>query len=88
LAVEVSVTPVHARDEIEGVIVAQAGNPDGGLIVMPDAFNATNHGLIIALADRYSVPAIYGNSIDSCTATKSGRFNGACIALKSRLTAL
>ena len=60
LAVQVSVTPVHARDEIEGVIVAQAGNPGGGLIVMPDAFNATNHGLIIALADRYSVPAIYG----------------------------
>jgi ABC-type uncharacterized transport system substrate-binding protein len=28
---------------------------------MPDAFNATNRKLIIALAARYRVPAIYGN---------------------------
>jgi ABC-type uncharacterized transport system substrate-binding protein len=28
---------------------------------MPDAFNATNRELIIALAARYRVPAIYGN---------------------------
>jgi putative ABC transport system substrate-binding protein len=32
--VEVKVAPVHARDEIEGVVAAQARDPGGGLIVM------------------------------------------------------
>jgi putative ABC transport system substrate-binding protein len=61
-AVQTSAAPVHAKDEIEGVIASQARNPGGSLIVMPDAFNATNRELIIALAARYSVPAIYGNN--------------------------
>ena len=60
-AVEVSTAPVHARDEIEGVIAAQARNPGGSLIVMPDIFNRRNRDLIIALAARYGVPAIYYN---------------------------
>jgi putative ABC transport system substrate-binding protein len=60
-AVEVSAAPVHAKDEIEGVIAAQARNPGGGLIVMPDVSNDVNRELIIALAARYGVPAIYYN---------------------------
>ena len=42
LAVQVSAAPVHAKDEIEGVIATEARNPGGGLIVMPDAFTAVN----------------------------------------------
>jgi putative tryptophan/tyrosine transport system substrate-binding protein len=61
LAVEVSVAPVHVRDEIEGVIAAQARDPNGSLIVIPDAFNAANRELIIALAARYRLLAIYYN---------------------------
>ena len=60
-AIEVSAAPVHAKDEIEGVIAAQARSPGGGLIVMPDAFNEPIREQIIALAARYSVPAIYYN---------------------------
>jgi putative tryptophan/tyrosine transport system substrate-binding protein len=60
-AVQASAAPVHAKDEIEGVIAAQARDPGGGLIVMPDTFNTTNRNLIIALAARYNVPAIYNN---------------------------
>jgi putative tryptophan/tyrosine transport system substrate-binding protein len=56
-AIEVSAAPVHAKDEIEGVIAAQARN--GSLIVMPDIFNRRNRDLIIPLAARYGVPAIY-----------------------------
>ena len=63
LAVQVSTAPVHAKDEIEGVIATQARNPGGGLIVMPSAFNVTNRDLIIALAARYGVPAIYFNRV-------------------------
>src|SRR6516165_5249946 len=63
LAIQISNAPVHAKDEIEGVIAAQARSPGGGLIVMPDPFNVTNRDLIIALAARYGVPAIYWNSL-------------------------
>jgi putative tryptophan/tyrosine transport system substrate-binding protein len=62
LAIQISNAAVHAKDEIEGVIAAQARNPGGGLIVMPDPFSTANRELIIALAARYGVPAIYSNS--------------------------
>jgi putative tryptophan/tyrosine transport system substrate-binding protein len=62
-AVQVSTAPVHAKAEIEGVIATQARNPGSGLIVMPSAFNVTNRDLIIALAARYGVPAIYFNRL-------------------------
>jgi len=62
-AIEASAAPVHASNEIEGVIAAQASNPGGSLIVMPDAFNLTNRDLIIAVAARYGVPAIYNATL-------------------------
>jgi len=65
LAIQSSVAPVHAKDGIEGVIAAQSRDPGGGLIAMPDAFNAVNRELITALAARYSVPAIYYDRIFS-----------------------
>ena len=60
-AVQVSTATVNAKDEIEGVIAAQARTPGGGLIVMPSTFNVANRELIIELAARYGVPAIYPN---------------------------
>jgi len=61
LAIQISNAPVHAKDKIEEVIAAQARNPGGGLIVMPDSFNVVNRELIIALTARHGVPAIYWN---------------------------
>jgi len=60
-ALQARAAPVHAKDEIEGVIATQARNPGSGLIVMPDSFNVANRELIVALAARYSVPATYTN---------------------------
>jgi putative ABC transport system substrate-binding protein len=60
-AVQVSATPVHTDDEIEGVIAAQGRDPGGGLIAMPDVSIDVNRELIIALASRYRVPTIYYN---------------------------
>jgi putative ABC transport system substrate-binding protein len=57
--VQVNVATINSKDEIEGVIAGKAPEPGGGVIVMPNAFNTTNRGLIIALAARYRVPAIY-----------------------------
>ena len=58
-AIQTSIAPVHASDEIEGVIAAQARNPGGGLIVTPDSFTTANRELISALAARYGVPVIH-----------------------------
>jgi putative tryptophan/tyrosine transport system substrate-binding protein len=62
-AVQANAAPVHAKDEIEGVIATQARNSGGGLIVMPDIFNTANRDLIIALAAHYGVPASYAQNI-------------------------
>jgi putative tryptophan/tyrosine transport system substrate-binding protein len=59
LAVQADAAGVQAKDAIESVIAAQARNPGGGLIVLPDPFNRTNRDQIIALSARYGVPAIY-----------------------------
>jgi ABC-type uncharacterized transport system substrate-binding protein len=60
-AIQAVANPVHDKEEIEGVIAAQGRDPEGGLIVMPDVSNDVNRELIIALAARYSVRAIYFN---------------------------
>ena len=57
--VEVNATPVHAKDEIEGVIAAQARDQGSSLIVMPDPFNGANREEITLLAARYRVSAMY-----------------------------
>jgi putative tryptophan/tyrosine transport system substrate-binding protein len=62
LSLDISAVPVRAKDEIEGVISGQAHNSGVGLIVMPDVFNVLNRDLVIALAARYGVPAIYFNA--------------------------
>jgi putative ABC transport system substrate-binding protein len=59
--VELSTAPVHATDEIESVIAAQAHTPGSSLIQMPDPFNTTNHGLIIAEAARYGISIMYSD---------------------------
>jgi putative ABC transport system substrate-binding protein len=57
--VQASAAPVHAQDEIEGVIAALAGNPGAGIIAMPDLFNTINRDVIIKWTARYRIPAIY-----------------------------
>jgi putative tryptophan/tyrosine transport system substrate-binding protein len=62
LAIQVSTSPVQAKEEIEGVFATQARNSGGSLIVMPDGFNLANRELIVALAANYRVPTIYFNA--------------------------
>jgi hypothetical protein len=50
---------VHDRAELDTVIAAQAREPNGGLIVIPDGFLNVHRADIIALAARYRLPAIY-----------------------------
>ena len=60
-AIEVRAAPVRDKEEFEKIISTQAHPPGGGLVVMPDVFNTGNRDLIIALAAKYGVPAIYFN---------------------------
>jgi putative tryptophan/tyrosine transport system substrate-binding protein len=60
LAVELSQTPAHDEAEIEAAVTAFAREPGGGLIVAPDPFMNAHRALVMALADRYRLPAIYG----------------------------
>ncbi len=58
-AVDPIVVEVHDDAEIERAISTRAREPDGGLIVMPDSFNMVHRRTIIALVERYRLPAMY-----------------------------
>jgi putative tryptophan/tyrosine transport system substrate-binding protein len=58
-AVEAIAAPVRDRSELESVIAAEAREPNGGLISMPDSFADAHREEIIALAARYRLPAVY-----------------------------
>ena len=51
--------PVRNSGELESIIAAQAREPNGGFVVMPDAFTDTYRVQIISLAARYGLPAVY-----------------------------
>ena len=58
--VEPITTFVHGAADIEAAVAALGQAPNGALIVAPETFTTTNRELLIALAERYRVPAIYG----------------------------
>jgi putative tryptophan/tyrosine transport system substrate-binding protein len=49
----------QSRDEIERVVATFAAEPHGGLIIAPNVVNFANSDVIVALATRYRLPAIY-----------------------------
>jgi putative ABC transport system substrate-binding protein len=57
----VELTPVVARDggEIERAVTAFARSPNGGLIVLGSALGARHSDLIVMLAARHRLPAVY-----------------------------
>jgi len=57
------VAPVHSDVEIEAAIVAVGREPQGGLVVMPDAFTTAHRPQIILAAARNNVPAVYSFSV-------------------------
>jgi len=58
-AVQAIVAPVHDTSELESVFAAQAQEPNGGLIVMPDTFTTGHRLEITSLAARYRLPVVY-----------------------------
>ena len=58
-----AVAPISAgvrnTDELERMADAFAREPNGGLVVLPDVSTTNHRGLIIALAARHHLPAVY-----------------------------
>jgi putative tryptophan/tyrosine transport system substrate-binding protein len=58
-----AVEPIAARvrdaAQLERAVIDLAAKPAGGLIVLPDMFTVGHRELIIALAARYRLPAVY-----------------------------
>jgi putative ABC transport system substrate-binding protein len=59
LGLKATATPVRNAAEIERAINAFAREPNGGLIVLPSGPTVVHRELIIALAARHRLPAIY-----------------------------
>jgi putative ABC transport system substrate-binding protein len=59
LGLQPIIMPVDGAAEIERAVAAFAGEPDGGLLLPGDAGIVVHRDLIIALAARYRLPAIY-----------------------------
>jgi len=60
LGIAVETIPVGSRADIEAAVTSFGRRPDGALIVMPDPFIVPNRALVIELAARHRLPAIYG----------------------------
>jgi putative ABC transport system substrate-binding protein len=62
-SLSVEVNPVNMRDagEIERAVTDFARSPNGGLIVTAGAGSAIHGDLIITLAARHKLPAVYGD---------------------------
>ncbi len=58
-AVASAAMPVHSAADIERDVVNFASKPNGGLLVLPDATTNVHRELIIGLAARHRVPAVY-----------------------------
>jgi ABC-type uncharacterized transport system substrate-binding protein len=64
-AVEAITASVSDISELESVVAAQAREPNGGLIVMPQSFMTAHRTEIISLAARYRLPAVYSHRFEA-----------------------
>jgi putative ABC transport system substrate-binding protein len=63
LAVEAIAAPVRDLSELESVVAAEAREPNGGLIAIPDTFNDVHRAEITSLAARSGLPSVYPRRI-------------------------
>jgi len=59
LGIDLTDSPVQTVADIERAIEALARSPDNGLILPPDATTVGHRDLIVALAARHRLPAVY-----------------------------
>jgi putative tryptophan/tyrosine transport system substrate-binding protein len=59
MGVEVEATPLHGAGDIEPAMARVSQQSNAGLVFPPDNFTNTHHSMIVQLAARYRLPAIY-----------------------------
>ena len=59
LSIEVVPTPIESATDIERAIEGFAHQPNGGLVLPPDTTTVGHRDLIVALAARHRLPAVY-----------------------------
>lgn len=59
LSVSLSANDIRDLTQFKRAIAAFAAEPNGGLVVIPDAFLGINYELVIELAHEHHLPAIY-----------------------------
>jgi putative ABC transport system substrate-binding protein len=59
LFVQMISAPARSAEDIETTVIALARGHGGGLIVAPDSFITPRRGLIVAMAARHALPAVY-----------------------------
>lgn len=66
-AAGVEIVPVSDRsaDEIQRSIAAFAQSPNGGLIATATATSSPHHDVIVRLAERYKLPAVYADRLNA-----------------------
>jgi putative tryptophan/tyrosine transport system substrate-binding protein len=57
--VTLEIRPISTAAEIDAVVASLAGDPAGGLVVLPDSFLVLHRRVVIEAAARHKVPAIY-----------------------------
>jgi putative ABC transport system substrate-binding protein len=60
LDIEPIAAPVRSDAEIETVMTSLGREPPSGLVAMPDSFVVDRYELIVSLAARHRIPAVYG----------------------------
>jgi putative tryptophan/tyrosine transport system substrate-binding protein len=59
LRVEIVASPINVQDDIERAVAEMASQPNGGLIVLPDAFLVSRLNLLVGVIAGHRLPAIY-----------------------------
>jgi putative tryptophan/tyrosine transport system substrate-binding protein len=59
LAIELTLSTIENAGDIERVIESFANLPNGGLVFPPNATTTANRDLVVALAAKYRLPAVY-----------------------------
>jgi putative ABC transport system substrate-binding protein len=59
LGLEATLAPVRDATELESAFAAQAREPNGGVIVMPETYTTVHRAAITSLAAHHRLPAVY-----------------------------
>jgi putative ABC transport system substrate-binding protein len=59
MGIEVTAVPLHAPSDIEPAMARVSQQSNAGLIFLPDNFSNTHYAMIVQLAARFRLPAIY-----------------------------